>query len=123
MFDVLGELSFHAEKIGYDTLAEALVLCMDVFENDERRLGHQSVGLPGNLPKPYTVRKIKTYTIASKHKIQTGPVSTLLVDHVAKERAAHPQAEVISFESPRAIEERALSPQTAKPRLQSDRIG
>jgi len=84
LFDVLAELSLYSEQIGYPVLSEALTLCMDAFELDERR--HLSGMIVERLPRSYGSKSIRLpprkrrYQLSSSAKIQQGPTSMGLIE-------------------------------------------
>ena len=86
LFDVLAELSLHSEQIGYSVLSEALTLCMDAFELDERRL--RSGIIVERLQRSYGSKPIRLrsrkrrYQLSSSAKIQQGPTSMGLIEEV-----------------------------------------
>lgn len=89
LFDVLAELSLHSEEIGFAVLAEALTLCMDAFELDERRM-REANKRPQLIPvqRPQVLRYEDRFAIVSPVKVQTGPLSTGLIDGIRRRSRA-----------------------------------
>lgn len=85
LFDVLAELSLYSEQVGYVVLAEALTLCMDAFELDERRMQANQQARDRLMRLQRCMRRLprhQKFAISTPERVQQGPLSTGLMDHV-----------------------------------------